>query len=428
MSLRLERAGTSLETFLEDDLSSTYLGIGVQAQVHLARFRSFLQAFYVGQYGYWPPTPAAPGHPAFSKAIYQSMYVEFRMLYEYLVDSNSSDSIQDNRPADGGICVLQNVQTFDRRNRYASLPHPLPLIPEVPREGSRPRTGGMSKLFRSRQKKLDRRVAAMTALLAATNPGDMDVMECPLVREYLRFEKMWTLNESESVTGSDARKVRWILIYAILQTLISVTGAPTPVRDTEGVSYPLCCQIAGTPPWPTGAGTPQRKQRNEVLVAPASVPARVPEIRPDADDLADMPGPLVVNAKPSRFTLAARNVSVGRDGDLQSPIPPKGDPCGFLHHGNHEARSEVGVMTDPSSPASSADGADSGGGWSSSSSEDGMEHESVLGNTSVYSDDEEQRDDRIPGGSVDSPKPGSMGSFRLHSCNPEVEHYIRSFP
>ena len=35
----------------------------------------------------------------------------------------------------------------------------------------------------------------------------------------------------------------------MLQTLISVTRAPVEVRDTEGVSYPLCCQIAGTPPW-----------------------------------------------------------------------------------------------------------------------------------------------------------------------------------
>ena len=39
-------------------------------------------------------------------------------------------------------------------------------------------------------------------------------------------------------------------------------------------------------------------------------------------------------------------------------------------------------MSDPSTVASSADGANSGGGWSSTSSEDDMDHVSVMGSGS----------------------------------------------
>ncbi|KAI4276536.1 MAG: hypothetical protein LQ337_002418 [Flavoplaca oasis] len=249
MSLRLEHAGHSLGNFLEDDLSGAYLGLAAPARAHLDRFRSFLQSFYVAKYGYWPPTRTNTTSAAFSKATFKSMYFEFRNLYEYLVDPMSSPELQSNRPADGGICVFQNVTAFDKRRRYVSLPHPLPLLPKVPVQAGRPNT--VRKLFKhSNAMKAERRATALAAVSAATNRGDIRILECNLVREYLRFEKSWTLLEKdESVSCSDARKVRWILIYAILQTLISVTRAPPEVRDTEGVSYPLCCQIAGTPPW-----------------------------------------------------------------------------------------------------------------------------------------------------------------------------------
>ncbi|KAL8653771.1 MAG: hypothetical protein Q9210_001907 [Variospora velana] len=249
MDLRLEHAGRSVGNFLEDDLSGAYLGLPPPARLHLDRFRSFLHSFYVGKYGYWPPTRANANSAAFPKPLFKSMYFEFRNLYEYLVDPTSRSEFSSDRPADGGICVLQNVTAFDNRRKYASLPHPLPLVPEATL--GRQKTATVRKLFKySHAQKVERRTAALAALFAATNTSDMKVMECPLVREYLRFEKSWTLQEKEeTVSCSDARKVRWILIYAILQTLISVTRAPPEVRDTEGVPYPLCCQIAGTPPW-----------------------------------------------------------------------------------------------------------------------------------------------------------------------------------
>ncbi|KAL8870948.1 MAG: hypothetical protein Q9174_003123, partial [Haloplaca sp. 1 TL-2023] len=274
MDLRLEHAGHSLGNFLEDDLSGA-LGFSPAAQAHLDRFRSFLNSFYVAKHGYWPPPRVNQFSAALPKSTSRSMYFEFRNLYEYLVDSSSSPELQSNRVADGGICVLQNIAAFDQRRKYASLPHPLPLVPALPNESNKPKT--VRKLFKSSHaQKAERRAAALAALSVATNPSDIKVMECSLVREYLRFEKSWTLHEKDdSVSCSDARKIRWILIYAVLQTLISVTRAPTEVRDTEGVPYPLCCQIAGTPPWDEeGKKAAQKVSLKQRLVAMGEVAMR----------------------------------------------------------------------------------------------------------------------------------------------------------
>ncbi|KAL8696321.1 MAG: hypothetical protein Q9224_002854, partial [Gallowayella concinna] len=152
----------------------------------------------------------------------------------------------------------------------------------MPNQSGRP--NAVRKLFQnSHTQKNERRMAAVTALCTATNPTDIKILECSLVREYVRFEKSWTLLEKdESVSCSDARKVRWILIYAILQTLISVTRAPPEVRDTEGVPYPLCCQIAGTPPWDEdGKKVVQKLTLKQKLIAMGEADMRKAKVKQD---------------------------------------------------------------------------------------------------------------------------------------------------
>lgn len=261
------------------------------------------------------------------------MYFEFRKLYEYLVDPRSSDSMQDNRPTDGGLCVLQNVITFDRRQGYVSLPHPLPLVPEVSESMSKQKSPRRLKIFGNRQAKYDRRLEACNALSAATNSSNLPVteFECPLVREYLYFEKVWTMEGSETVTYAEARKVRWILIYAILQTLISVTQAPKEVRDTKGVTYPLCCQIAGTP-WKTGWKTPITKetsiQQPESSSKEKSSTEKSLEIKPDVDCSQPSSTPSVI-LDPSPQTHAPtlpRKSSARKDSQPNTPTRKHPDP------------------------------------------------------------------------------------------------------
>lgn len=432
MQLRLEHAGKSLENFLEDHVSGACLGLGNEAQIHLERFRSFLHSYYVGKYGYWPPPQWKENSTALPKAVYRSMYFEFRRLYEYLVDSESTTSMLDNRPADGGICVLQNILAFDRRRRYTSLPHPLPLVPEISNDMMRQRSNGISKLFGNRQAKLERRATALAALSAATNPGDLRVMECGLVREYLRFEKSWTMKEEETVSCADARKVRWILIYAVLQTLISVTRAPKEVRDTEGVSYPLCCQIAGTPPWDYGV----RDSKSTTKIPPVEIKKvrKIIEIRPD--DNYTVPKPKPLSPKKVHRTLSLplslpRKVSIGQGLALNSPQPVKPGFCEILiqGYGNGISNADVdSVHSDPSTPSTGTGGADSSG-WSTSSSDDDMEHGSVSGGVSLscYGDDEAEFDhDPSSDDSLTPTKKISVGSFNVDKLNPEIDRYVWS--
>lgn len=443
MDLRLEHAGASLGNFLEHDLSGA-LGLGKEAQLHLERFRCFLHTFYVGHLGYWPPTPWDGGSRAFPKDVYRSMYCDFRDLYEYLYDPTSGTSIQDNKPVDGGICVYQNVVAFDKRHKYASLPHPLPLIPKIPVSVNSRSTFG--RIFGSKRATMESRLAASDALTAASNPCDDGVMNCPLVREYLRFEKQWTMLEQSTVSCADARKVRWILVYAILQILISVTRAPPEVRDTEGVSYSLCCQIGGTPPWKTG-----EKKTSPPQLAPietTSLSERLLELGPDMDILSAKPAPLVVPPKSSKRSSwtpsSPRKLSKIQNIPLKAPKPikttsweilnqkygdvsPIDDTSSPIQHGNvSPIQQTCSHQSNPTTPSTSENG-EGRDAWSANSSVDEMDHYSVNGSDSNYGDDEDE-ELRATGKSSKTPsmKRPSFGSFRPGSCNPEVEQYIRS--
>ena len=251
LQVRLERAGRSISDFLETDLSENYLGLHKEAISHMERFRSFLHTHYVGQYCYWPPAPASFGSQALSPSVYRSLYADFRKLFDYLVDSRPGMNLEDKYPIDGGICLYQKVKIFDKKNKYVTLSDPLPLLPKTSHTISHRKSLFKLSLFGiGKQAKLDRRIAAAAALADATNHSEAEIMENSLVHEYLQFEKAWTIREQAgSLNSSEARKIRWILVYAILQLLTSVTKIPAEVRDTEGVTYPLSCQMAGTPPW-----------------------------------------------------------------------------------------------------------------------------------------------------------------------------------
>ena len=499
MDLRLERAGRSLSNFLEDDLSGAYLGLGKEAQLHLERFRSFLHTYYVGQHCYWPPLAPTEGSEAFPKSVYRSMYFDFRSLYDYLVDPSSGTLIQDNKPVDGGICVFQNIQAFDKRNKYVPLPHPLPLVPKVLPTLSPRKSFGRLNIFGSKQAHLERRTAASAALVSATNTSDNQVVNSGLVREYLRFEKVWTMKEETAVTCADARKIRWILVYAILQNLISVTRVPTEVRDTEGVAYPLCCQIAGTPPWKTSKPIGSRKTpSDQPIVRPISLKDQIfLELGPDMDIVSAKPSPLILPAKRPKTLTPPRRVSFTGKLSLRAPKPIRTKSWEILsqeHSGGVSSISESNSPIDTNAPVSSisqsttpfdhlhnfslptvspgpllhtssfvlpilqhsktpepstpstSENDGSSTGWSPNTSEDDMDHVSMMGGSdpSDYGDDEDEKPRKTKKQQEPSPKiprkselrpqshngmsvrHASVTSFAPQRANPEVDAYLLS--
>ncbi len=251
MDILLKHAERSLSTFLEDELSAAYLGLGSGSRLHLDRFRSFLHSYYVQRYGYWPPSPGGPNNAAFSNSTFRSMYFEFRNLYECLLDPEATSEIHSQKRADGGLCVFQNVAAFDRRHNYAPLPHPLPLLPQpIDSLMGNPSTSFKFRTsFGGRKTKMARQMATTTSLVSATNTDNATAVNCPLVQEYMQFEVACTGQKDEKISLGEGRKVRWILIYSILQVLVSVSQAPKEVRDTDSVSYPLCMKIPPRVPW-----------------------------------------------------------------------------------------------------------------------------------------------------------------------------------
>nr|POE45831.1 hypothetical protein CFP56_77517 [Quercus suber] len=250
MDLRIERVLRALGSFLEEELGTEYLGLSKPARDHLDRFRSFLNTYYVEKLGYFPPQ----GNSVFNKRMWTKMHNSFHALYEYLVDTDSVTDLSSIRGMNGGICVMQNVLAFDQRHDYAPLLHPLPLLPAVSiskpalkRSESAQRSLRNFRLVRfDSTSEQQLQSSDQESLNSATNTLDPTLMEYPLIQEFQRFERQ-RLEEKLSI--AEARKVRWLLIYGILQMLTSITRAPPEVRDVEASPYPLCVSLTGCPPW-----------------------------------------------------------------------------------------------------------------------------------------------------------------------------------
>ncbi|MCJ1350382.1 MAG: hypothetical protein MMC33_000363 [Icmadophila ericetorum] len=411
MGLRLEHVSYSLGSFLEDDFNGNCFGLPYEAHAHLERFRTFLHSFYVQRHGYWPPTGFDGRQSQLSKSTLLSMYFDFRNLYEYLADQNSSSATQDAFLPEDRIFTYQNILAFDRKFKHTPLPHPLSLIPAPAENWHRQKPTGLSKLFANKQAKLERRTAALSALTAATNSNDFKIMECALVRQYLLFEKEWTVKEEEKIPPGDARKVRWILIYAILQTIISVTRAPIEVRDTEAVTYSLCCQTAGTPPW-TITKTPKVESLAPVPPRKGSIPT------PSLDFNRSQTSP--ARSRRLSHTRVAPTIALPTDAQKAQSKSRSRKPFreilvneygnGLSRSGSTATQTEHVISLQPSTPSTPSDAANSG--WSHkdySSSDDGLSlrdiAHSMKGNkladyaSSVYGDgleDEEPEPEPVP--------------------------------
>ena len=245
MDLHIARVIRAVSTFLEEELGSEHLGLTKPARDHLDYFRSFVHSFYVDKLGYFPP----PETQRWDKRPWKAMYRDFRCLYSYLVDTDSTYDMTSAKALTGGICVIQNVQSFDQRHGYDALPHPLPLLPQQPvKQQRKPSQKGLRSLalVSGLNAVPERRFTASQGMAMATNCLDDDVMQCQLVQQYQRFERQRLLSKLEL---SEARKVRWILIYSVLQMLTSIMKAPEDVRDVEDTSYPLCVLTGRCPPW-----------------------------------------------------------------------------------------------------------------------------------------------------------------------------------
>ena len=253
MDLKLGQVTDAVSNFFESELSSPFLGLHQAARDHLDRFRSFLHSYYIEQHGFWPPDKF--DREVTQRLVYDTMYSDFRSLYHHLADTKSADSDSDSEiSTTGGICVLQNVRSFDYKSGFDPLPD---LLPQLPCEANinvdniisrKERRKSWNPVVKRKFEKEARNARRMQALVDSTN-RDWTLMSCVLVRRFSEFEVKAATDELETISLADGRKVRWIAVYAILQILISVMSAPKEVRNKEGLSYSLCCKAPELLPW-----------------------------------------------------------------------------------------------------------------------------------------------------------------------------------
>jgi hypothetical protein len=240
-----------LRTFLEDELSESYLGLPTGARSHLERFRTFLFSFYTVKFGYYPPPTVDKRTAIFRAEVYNTMREDFESLYELLVDESFTSADGSPFLAQGGICTVQSVHSFDLRFRFKSLRHPLPLLPEVTTATNSRR---LSWFTRTDKLKPDQRLLAHAAQIKASNSWKNDLLGNDLVRAYRKFEEEsivspLKVDKHERLSLVDGRKVRWILIYSLYQVLKNASSAPPEVHNVEESDYILAVSTTNLPPW-----------------------------------------------------------------------------------------------------------------------------------------------------------------------------------
>lgn len=251
MEVRLGQIGKMLSTFLQDELSEAYLGLSPGARAHMERFRTLLQGFYAAKLGYYPPRSIHTRTTIFDASVYQTLRDDFEALYQYLVDENFEPTAGVLPSAQGGICALQSVQSFDTRCKYSTLKNPLPLLPNISQQVNSRR---MSWFGKQPKLSIRERVECHIALMKATNESKMQLLNNDLVRAYRKFEEDCIFqpikgDKQEQISLTDARKVRWILVYTMYQTLLQATRAPDEVKDYSRAPYNFCISTSNLPPW-----------------------------------------------------------------------------------------------------------------------------------------------------------------------------------
>ncbi|KAI0528010.1 hypothetical protein F5B22DRAFT_15426 [Xylaria bambusicola] len=248
MNFRLGEASIKMKTFLDDQLKELDNDLYPRAGEHLQLFRTFLENFYTGYFGQYPPPSIDAQAMIFGVDTFRTFRNDFEALYELLADRSfkayqSSDYLSESR-----MCILRSIRSLDSRCNYENLLHPLPLLPDITRK--KPALWRMSWPTRTNYGRL---TTVLEDMSKATNSVCSDESENHLVVAYLRFEEeqiAFPSNENlENQDRVEGRKVRWILIYAIYQTLLRATKVPLEVRDTIGVPYHVCISTADLPPW-----------------------------------------------------------------------------------------------------------------------------------------------------------------------------------
>ncbi|KKY18958.1 putative choriogenin hminor [Phaeomoniella chlamydospora] len=295
----LEKVISSIGTFFEDFNSGSTFGLNQSAREHLDRFRSFLTTVHIERHGFWPPRNLSRQKVSYPKETFMSLYLEFQCLYQFIVDPDSGSTAR-RAP---GLDIDQVLRTFDAKHGFEPLDHRLPLIPGNPADvldddddnsvSTSSSRNILNPLRRNKPDKILRRRKALWKTLADATNYEPHTYATLIVRRYVEFEQEMLIETEEQkvkVSLADGRRIRWLLVYSILQVLISVVKAPKDVSDLDGIDYPLCCKMPKALPWETESpNTDGNDGQNNSVPATKPMTAKVPrhvKLNKDTEGLA----------------------------------------------------------------------------------------------------------------------------------------------
>ncbi|KAI1109118.1 hypothetical protein F5Y14DRAFT_42700 [Nemania sp. NC0429] len=290
--LRVQAAEERLAAFAFADAWGPAVASTNPARAAAERLQKFLVGHYAKACGTWPPAESGArttdGEEMWlTRSVAQMLQRDFGALYDYLVNRDIvwdesemrssrkwmmvSESGNKSFDADTDDLPLTDLLIeFDNRMRFPHIPHPYPLVPDsIPptapvgggRERGRKEKGG-AKPATGDDRTLERRI--QLAYTEATNIYSLgsEFAQSDLIEGFVKFEKT---DQVGAVDPFCARRGRWVLVYAVLQTLASVSVDSPNVRYKEGVSYHLSPRLKGTrtPPW-KGVSAPMLEASHEL--------------------------------------------------------------------------------------------------------------------------------------------------------------------
>lgn len=231
LDMRCGLAAGMLQTFLQEELSQEHLCLIAGERSHLNRFRAFIKSFYTTKFGnYPPPLIDFRGSDTFDPGIYATMCEDFKAVYDLLVDRSIDSTTSHSLVSKSKFCVAQSVQELDERCNFIPLRHPLPQLPETfgNTTACRMFLQSLTNTVRGHKANPNLLLAAQSAMIKATNLHNPRLLNNDFVRAYRKFEEdsvipFLNTSKAESISHARGREVRWILIYAVYQVLLSCT-------------------------------------------------------------------------------------------------------------------------------------------------------------------------------------------------------------
>ncbi|KAF2089151.1 hypothetical protein K490DRAFT_38953, partial [Saccharata proteae CBS 121410] len=236
-------------------------------------FRGYLKNYYAQLGGEWPPSRYAYGKSWLTRDLVNRLQQDFGALYDILVNRDiewndceerhtrkwqmasksalSPDAFSPDLP---NMPITDMLISFDNQHGYLHIPHPYPLLPRRLAQTPAP-TKLKKSLFHIGKKDKDKassrdpseQMKLSLAFGDATNINKlgMNLEVNDLRDDFLEYEK----SVSSALPPADARLGRWILLYAILQVLSTLSVDTIGIAHSDGVPYFLCPSLSNCPPW-----------------------------------------------------------------------------------------------------------------------------------------------------------------------------------